>query len=334
MIFISYRRADGAAFAKLVQKTLVEKGFDEDEIFLDLHNILLDDFVERCRNAISECDIFLLLVTKQSFIEKDGHDYYYDEINQALDENKKIIPVLYNAEFNEKTIPDFFRKKNLHRKNAIRFDIEYLNDSTTKLTNALTTVKPASFFTRLKEWFTIPLVFITIYLAVSFTGGVIRFLWDNYWLSEKTCAQIATSHIVNNGNDEYIYVTRDSIYKFNNTTKKIDIDWNIYTDANNGLGISINKEKIYKVGFWSTAVSLVYEVSKTKIKPHGNSKHIAVVIAATVSVAAGIGFGFVCERIIFPVQESRIILRKLHDPAWWEQITRSYNPRNVINRKF
>ena len=89
MIFISYRRADGTAFAKLVQKTLIENGFDEDEIFLDLHNILIDDFVERCRNAISECDIFLLLVTKQSFKEREEHDYYYDEINQALDENKK-----------------------------------------------------------------------------------------------------------------------------------------------------------------------------------------------------------------------------------------------------
>ena len=334
MIFISYRRADGTAFAKLVQKTLIENGFDEDEIFLDLHNILIDDFVERCRNAISECDIFLLLVTKQSFKEREEHDYYYDEINQALDENKKIIPVLYNTSFNEKTVPDSFRKKNLHRKNAIRFDIEYLNDSTTKLISALANANPASFFTRLKEWFTIPLVFITIFLAVSLVGGVIRYLWDNYWLSEKTCAQIASSHIVQNGNDEYLYVTTDSIYRYNSTTKEIEVDWNLYTKSPNGIGISINKDDIYKVGFWSTAVSLVYEVSKTKIKPRGNGKHIAVIVAATVSVAAGVGFGFVCERIIFPVQESRIITKKLHDPDWWEGIAKSVKSRNIINKKF
>ena len=125
MVFISYRRTDAKSTAQLLKKSLVEKGFEKNDIFLDLHDIVVEDFTEVCREAISECDNFVLIISKNSFTRKEGNDYYFNEIQQALDERKKIIPIICNAEFDEKNIPQEFKEKNLHKKHAIRYDAEF-----------------------------------------------------------------------------------------------------------------------------------------------------------------------------------------------------------------
>lgn len=334
MIFISYRRSDGKATAQLIQTSLIERGFDKSDIFLDLHDILGEDFTQRCSEAISECDSFLLLVTKNSFSKKEGHDYYYDEIHQALDEKKMIVPVLYETEFNDNVIPEEFMKKGLHLRNAVRYDIEYQEDSLKKLIRALTINSKPPFLKKLAQWFAVPLVFITIYLGVSLIGGVIRFIWDNYWLSNDTCLQIATSHIIKGDNERYFYSTHDSLYIFNTIEHTISIVPNVFDNSNAALSITINRDDAFEAGFWTVAIGLVYEISKIKIKPHGNSKQVGVIIAATVSVAAGFGFGFVCERMMFPVHESRIIRKNLHSPFWWNSMIQSRSSAPVINRDF
>lgn len=334
MIFISYRRSDGKATAQLLKDSLVKNGFSENDIFLDLHNILGEEFPERCRRAIDSCDKFLLLITKNSFVEKAGHDYYFDEIHQALDQNKKIIPVTYEATFDESTIPEEFQKKRLHLINAIRLDMEYKNEAMSKLVSALTKGDKPSVFSRIAAWFAVPLVFITIYLIVSFVFGVVRYVWDTYWLSDKTCVQYATEHVIKGDEGLYYYATHDSLYVFNSEEGEVSVVSNAFANTNAAMTIYIEKSQLVEAGFWTLAVGLVYEVTKFRVKPHGNSKQMGVIIAATISVIAGVGFGFVCERMIFPVYECRMIRKHLHSPDWWYRIISPKTDVPVLKSKF
>ena len=213
MIFISYRRSDGKSTAQLLRNLLLERGFDKNDVFLDLHDILGENFKERCRRAISSCDVFLLLITKDSFPrKKESKDHYFDEIHQALDENKKIIPVLYETTFDETIVPNEFIEKELQYQNAIRYDIEYQNDFLDKLVKSITKNNNKIVIDNVMKLFTIPLVFITIYLGVSLVGGIIRYVWDNYWLSEETCVKIASENVIKGDDNQYYYCTQDSIY--------------------------------------------------------------------------------------------------------------------------
>lgn len=332
MIFISYRRSDGKATAQLIMKSLIQRGFDKKDIFLDLHDINAEDFTERCHAAIHGCDAFLLLITKDSFVERDGKDYYYEEIRQALKENKKIVPVLYDTVYAEQLIPLEFKKKKLHLKNAITYNIEYDQASMDKIEAALTK-KSIGF--NIAKWFKIPLVFITIYVCISVIGGFIRYAWDNYWLSDATCQQIASRHIEWDGDTCYYYCTHDSIYCYNISTKSISIAENNDGNKDALINIRIQREDLKDVGFWAMVVGVVHEITKTRIKPHGNGKYVGIIVAGTLSVIAGFGSGFAIERMIYPVYESRLIRRQLHNPNWWEQIIKQrkfYYPH--VQREF
>ena len=334
MIFISYRRSDGKAAALLIKDGLINRGFDEGEIFLDLHDILAENFVERCRNTINTCDTFILVVTKDSFKSKDGFDYYFDEIHHALAMKKKIVPITYETIFNEDIIPEEFKDKNLHNINSIRYDIEFKDASFTKIIDAITKGEHTGTLKKLAQCFAIPLVFITIYIGISLIGGVIRYVWDNYWLSDSTCIQYASKHVIDGGNGIYYYSTCDTLYIFNSNSNKISLEYNIFSPNNNLINLAIPKAEAYEAGFWTLAIGMVYEMSKTKIKPHGNNKQVAVIIAATISVAAGFGFGFTIERMIFPVQESKMIRSKLHSAEWWNKIIMNKRISTSINHKF
>lgn len=334
MIFISYRRSDGKAAAQLLQNLLIEHGFEKKDIFLDLHDILGEDFTERCRREIDSCDVFLLLVTKDSFIKHEGYDYYYDEIHHAININKKIVPIVYETEFNESRVPEEFKNGKLHLTNAIRFDVEYQNDSMSKIIKAVTKDAKQSFFTKIAQWFKAPLVIITIYLGVSLIGGVIRYFWDNYWLSDKTCNQIAAQNARQDNNGLFYYTTHDSLYVFYPRERTISVVDNVFAKTDADLSIIISKPDVFEVGFWNVAVALAYEITKHKIKPHGNSKQVGVIIAISIGVVAGFGVGFVCERMIFPVRESRIIRKKLHSLDMWDYIVRQKISTPIIHHDF
>ena len=60
-IFISYARDDGSDFANHIKKYFEQKGH---KIFLDIKSIDPgENWEDKIRNAISECDIFLIIVT-------------------------------------------------------------------------------------------------------------------------------------------------------------------------------------------------------------------------------------------------------------------------------
>ena len=333
MIFISYRRSDGQAAAQLLQKSLIDRGFSKDDIFLDLHKIKVNDFTERCAEAISECETFILLITKDSFKPREGRDFYWEEIDAALDAKKKIVPVLYQTTFDEQCIPEHFKAKRLHLKHSIRYDIEYEHDSMDKITDAITENAKEPIPTRIAQWIKVPLVFITIYLLLTVVGGVVRYVWDNFWLSDDTCEQIAAGHVKQAEGNTYYYTTRDSVYWYNGDTRKISVYDNDFIEKS-ALSINIQESDMYQAGFWTIAVALVYEVTKVRFTPHMRGKALGVFVAATICVAAGVGMGFVCERMMLPAYESRLIRRNLHSPNWWELILGSKHYMPSINRKF
>lgn len=334
MIFISYRRSDGKATAQLLQNLLIQNGFERNEIFLDLHDILGEDFTERCRREIDACDVFLLLVTKDSFLKKEGRDYYYDEIHHAINTQKRIVPIVYETVFNESNIPDEFKKGNLHLKNAIRFDIEYQNDSMSKIIKAITKDEKKSLYTKIAHWFEVPLIIITIYLGVSLVGGVVRYFWDNYWLSDKACSQIAAKHAIQGEDGLFYYAMQDSLFIFNPAERTLSVVDNVFAKNDAVFSIIIQKSDVFEVGFWTVAVGLAYEITKHRIKPHGNSKQIGVIIAVSIGVIAGFGVGFVFERMIFPVHESRIIRKKIRSIEMWDYIVRQKNSTPFIHHDF
>lgn len=335
MVFISYRRSDGKSSAVLLKESLIMHGFDKDDVFLDLHNILAEEFPERCKIAIEKCEFFLLLITANSFIKKSEKDYYYDEINYALDHNKKIVPILFDSKFDESIIPKQFIEKRLHLTSAIRYDAEYSDASIAKLLKAIDKYRKPTIIQKISQAFVIPTLFITIYLIISVVGGVIRYVWDNYWLADEVCIQHASKHIQEYPDGMYRYETKDSLYCYDSAKGNTSVLVNERSsNSSDSFNLTIKRSDAMEAGFWTMAVAMVYETSKTKIHYRGNSKQIAVIAAVTVSVIAGFGFGFVVERILFPVHESRLIRQKLHSPTWYNIVIQQKKEIPKLNSSF
>lgn len=337
-IFISYRRSDSIERAQLLKKIFVAHGYRESDVFLDLHDIEAENFVDRCHEAIMACRTFVLVVSNDSFTEKKanggkiGKDYYYDEIMCALEHNKKIIPVLFDAHFDKQSIPKSFVKRGLDMTNALSYNAEYTNDFENKLMRFVSSGEKKTILNKIAAAFVMPALIITLYLGVSLLGGVLRYIWDSYWLSDETCLEIAASALQKSDTGDYYYVTRDTIYKYS-TEGQITKTPNAFLQKS-GLTINVQSSDIYKAGFWTVAVSLIYEVSNHNIKPHGGGKKMAAIIAAGLTVAAGFGLGFVIERMIFPVQESRLIRTNLNNSSFWNKIIEKRSVQPWIEQKF
>jgi hypothetical protein len=93
-IFLSYRRADAAPYARLMQFQLRER-FPETRIFMDLDSIEPGlDFAEVIREAVESCAVLVALIGKQwaTLADEDGRrrlddpgDYVRFEIQAAPD---------------------------------------------------------------------------------------------------------------------------------------------------------------------------------------------------------------------------------------------------------
>jgi hypothetical protein len=102
-VFISYRRDGTCGYARLVHKSLIAYASNE-QIFLDRLGIEDgDDFFERIVAAILDCDVLLVIIGPSwaQLANAEGlprimqpSDYVRMEIETALDNNRKVIPVL------------------------------------------------------------------------------------------------------------------------------------------------------------------------------------------------------------------------------------------------
>ena len=88
-IFFSYSRVDGSAFALRLAVDLKEKGFD---VWIDQEDIRAGlDWDTEIESALESCDCVLFLETEKSVVSKN----VLDEVYYAIDQNKKVIPVIY-----------------------------------------------------------------------------------------------------------------------------------------------------------------------------------------------------------------------------------------------
>jgi hypothetical protein len=102
-IFLSYRRADTEGFAHAIYNLLVPT-FGSKNLFMDVDTIQPgQDFVEVLNQAVSNCDVMLVLIGPKwlNITDENGRrrlddpdDFVRIEIKSAIEQKKVIIPVL------------------------------------------------------------------------------------------------------------------------------------------------------------------------------------------------------------------------------------------------
>lgn len=122
-IFISYRRKGGDVVAKLICSELKNRGYS---VFYDYDSLKGGYFDRNIIDAIEGCEYFILVLPKRALARcRHKDDWVRQEIVCALQQNKKIIPVMLEKfKFPRKLPPDI---ADVSRYNGVRFDMAYLD---------------------------------------------------------------------------------------------------------------------------------------------------------------------------------------------------------------
>ena len=120
-IFISYRRETGGELAKSIHDRLEKKKY---KCFFDLKSIKAGDFQQKILSEMDQCDIFLLVISKNALDRCiDPADYVRLEIEAALERNLTIIPILVETKkFPENLPPSIDR---IRKENALTYYLQY-----------------------------------------------------------------------------------------------------------------------------------------------------------------------------------------------------------------
>jgi hypothetical protein len=145
-IFINYRRGDDPGHTGRLFDRLQDV-FEPRQLFLDVDNIAPGlDFVRELNDRVAECDILLAVIGK-AWIDvrnatgarrlDDPDDFVRIEIESALNQNKRVIPVLVGEAPMPRPdeLPDTL--KPLARRNAVRLTHERFRADTQGLIKAL-----------------------------------------------------------------------------------------------------------------------------------------------------------------------------------------------------
>ena len=97
-VFISYRRAEAAAYAGRLYDRLAAR-FGRERIFLDTENIGWgEDFVEAITSAAESCAVMIALISRQwsrgKGAQEEVDDYVRLEVATALGRKIRVIPIL------------------------------------------------------------------------------------------------------------------------------------------------------------------------------------------------------------------------------------------------
>lgn len=145
-IFINYRRGDDPGFAQALLGRL-EQSFSSDQLFMDVDNIAPGlDFVHVLNERVAESDVLLAIIGKGWIRVRDPegarrlddpNDFVRIEIESALNQNKRVIPVLVGeAQMpRPEELPETLRP--LARRNAVRLTHERFRADTQGLVKAL-----------------------------------------------------------------------------------------------------------------------------------------------------------------------------------------------------
>ncbi|MEE1203921.1 MAG: toll/interleukin-1 receptor domain-containing protein [Bacteroidales bacterium] len=148
-VFISYRRSDGTDKAKQLDLAF---SIDDCRTFFDFKSLGTGAFDKRLENAVLDAPIFIMVWTPDYFkrcvkggetadgktvLEPDEDDWVRKEIELALENGKKIIPINFNHVFDK--VPDYlddeFRNKisphnyvNLYGDNTFDATVKHIFD--------------------------------------------------------------------------------------------------------------------------------------------------------------------------------------------------------------
>ena len=93
-VFISYRRGNGFFLAQVIRDRLTKKNLS---VFLDTEELHSGKFDQKIIDAITEASNFILILTKGALDRcVDEQDWMRREIQEAMRNNKTIIPILYD----------------------------------------------------------------------------------------------------------------------------------------------------------------------------------------------------------------------------------------------
>ena len=105
-VFISYRRSDGDAIARILNAEFALRDF---RCFLDFDSLGGGKFDEKIEAAILDAPVFAMVLTPDYFSRcNDKGDWVRREIELALANNKIIIPINYDKNLNG--IPDYLEE--------------------------------------------------------------------------------------------------------------------------------------------------------------------------------------------------------------------------------
>jgi hypothetical protein len=128
-IFINYRRGDDPGFTQALFSRL-EQAFPPERLFMDVNNIAPGlDFVQVLNDQVARCDVLIAVIGKNwlGAADESGErrldnpeDFVRIEIESALSQKKRVIPVLVNdAKMSRSTeLPESL--KSFARCNAVR----------------------------------------------------------------------------------------------------------------------------------------------------------------------------------------------------------------------
>lgn len=141
--FISYRRENGFLMAQVIHDRLKGKGIS---CFLDLEEDRSGNFNENLLNAIKSAPNFILVLPKNALTRcKDEGDWVRREILAAIQDNKTIIPVMYDGfKWPRKWsdgIPEEIRQ--LRFQQGVSMSQEYLSAMIDKIISYMVDLKPA-----------------------------------------------------------------------------------------------------------------------------------------------------------------------------------------------
>ncbi len=145
-IFINYRRDDDAGFTQALYSRL-EQAFPSESLFMDVDNIAPGlDFVQVLNEEVARCDVVIAVIGKNWLAAADDtgerrldnpEDFVRIEIESALAQKKRVIPVLVNdAKMPRSTeLPESL--KPFARCNAVRLTHERFRADTAGLIKSL-----------------------------------------------------------------------------------------------------------------------------------------------------------------------------------------------------
>jgi hypothetical protein len=145
-IFINYRRDDDAGFTQALYSRL-EQAFPAESLFMDVDNIAPGlDFVQVLNDQVARCDVLIAVIGKNWLQASDEigerrlnnpEDFVRVEIESALAQKKRVIPVLVNDATMPRSTDLPESLKGFARCNAVRLSHERFRADAQGLIRAL-----------------------------------------------------------------------------------------------------------------------------------------------------------------------------------------------------